>query len=321
MDLGQLEAFVQVAAHKSFSRAAQALFLTQPSVTARIQALERELGEPLFERNGRGVRLTDIGGSFLPYAERVLQALQEGRDALEGMRNLEIGTLRLGSSFTVSAHVLPRLLKEFRTRHPHIDVSVRTGRSFHVLQMVLADEVQAAIVRSISHPDIQTVELYEDEVVLVSDPQHPFASLGKATLEEVGRQPLILFDRGSSYRHLIQGLFEEAGVVPREAMELDSMEATKKMVEEGLGIALLPRAAVERELELGFLVEVKLAGPPMPRRRIALIYRRNRRQGRPVAAFIDLLSQVYHLQLPSGTDIARTATKGEGRGSHALRPR
>ncbi len=309
MDLGQLEAFVQVAAHKSFSKAAQALFLTQPSVTARIQALERELGEPLFERNGRGVRLTDIGGSFLPYAERVLQALQEGRDALEGMRNLEIGTLRLGSSFTVSAHVLPRLLKDFRARHPRIDVSVRTGRSFHVLQMVLADEVQAAIVRSISHPDIQTVELYEDEVVLVSDPQHPFASLGKATLEEVGRQPLILFDRGSSYRHLIQGLFEEAGVVPHETMELDSMEATKKMVEEGLGIALLPRAAVERELKLGFLVEVRLERPPMPRRRIALIYRRNRRQGRPVAAFIDLLSEVYNLRLPSETGIAKTVAK------------
>lgn len=306
MDLGQLEAFVQVAAHKSFSRAAQALYLTQPSVTARIQALERELSEPLFERNGRGVRLTDVGGSFLPYAERVLQALQEGRDALEGMRNLEIGTLRLGSSFTVSAYILPRLLKEFRARHPRIDVSVRTGRSFHVLQMVLADEVQAAIVRSISHPDIQTVELYEDEVVVVSDPQHPFASLREATLDEVGRQPLILFDRGSSYRHLIQGLFEDAGVVPHEAMEMDSMEATKKMVEEGLGIALLPRAAVERELELGFLAEVKLKEPPMPRRRIALIYRRNRRQGRAVAAFIDLLREVYRFQSPPQRDIAES---------------
>ena len=304
MDLGQLEAFVQVAAHRSFSRAAEALFLTQPSVSARIQALERELGETLFERNGRAVRLTDVGGSFLPYAERVLKALQEGRDALEGMRNLEIGTLRLGSAFTVSAYVLPRILKEFRARHPRIDVSLRTGRSYHLLQMVLADEVQAAMVRSISHPVVQTIELYQDQVVLVTDPRHPFASLGKVTLEEVGRQPLILFDRGSSYRGLIQGLFEEAGVIPNEAMELDSMEATKKMVEEGLGIALLPRAAVERELALGFLVQLELHGTPMPRRRIALIYRQNRKHGRPVAAFINLLGEIYHFQWPSETSIA-----------------
>ena len=310
VDLGQLEAFVQVAAHRSFSRAAEALFLTQPSVTARIQALEREIGEPLFERNGRGVRLTDIGGSFLPYAERVLKALQEGRAALEALRNLEIGSLRLGSAFTVSAHVLPRILKEFRARYPRIEVSVRTGRSYHVLQMVLADEVQAAIVRSISHPDVQTIELYQDEVVLVTDPQHPFASLGKVTLQEVGRQPLILFDRGSSYRNLIQGLFEEAGVIPHEAMELDSMEATKQMVEEGLGIALLPRAAVERDVKLGFLVEVKLQGTPTPSRRIALIYRRNRKHGRPVAAFINLLRETYHFQWPSETSIADSTMRG-----------
>jgi DNA-binding transcriptional LysR family regulator len=309
MDLSQLEAFVQVAAHRSFSRAAEALFLTQPSVTARIQALEREIGEPLFERNGRGVRLTDVGDAFLPYAERVLKALQEGRDALDGIRNLEIGTLRLGSAFTVSAHVLPHILKEFRTRYPRIDVSVRTGRSYHLLQMVLADEVQAAMVRSISHPDIQTIELYQDEVVLVTDPQHPFASLGEVTIEEVGRQPLILFDRGSSYRNLIQSLFEEAGVVPHEAMELDSLEATKKMVEEGLGIALLPRAALDRELELGFLSEVGLKGIDMPRRRIAFIYRKHRRHGRPVLAFIELLRETYHFDWPPESSIAQgTAT-------------
>jgi DNA-binding transcriptional LysR family regulator len=175
--------------------------------------------------------------------------------------------------------------------------------------MVLADEVQAAMVRSLSHPDVQTIELYQDEVVLVTDPQHPFASLGEVTVEEVGRQPLILFDRGSSYRNLIQGLFEEAGVVPHEAMELDSLEATKKMVEEGLGIALLPRAALDRELELGFLSEVRLKGIDMPRRRIALIYRKHRRHGRPVLALIELLRETYHFDWPPESSIAQgTAT-------------
>src|SRR6185437_8682631 len=111
-------AFVQVAQHRSFSKAAESLFLTQPYVTARIQSLERDLGESLFERNGRGVRLTEMGSAFLPYARRALKALQEGRDALDGMRNLDIGSLKLGSALTVSTYVLPKILKKYCSLYP-----------------------------------------------------------------------------------------------------------------------------------------------------------------------------------------------------------
>ena len=157
MDLGQVEAFVQVAQHRSFSKAADALFLTQPSVTARIQSLERDLGEALFERNGRGVRLTEMGTAFLPYARRALKALQEGRDALDGMRNLEIGTLKLGCALTVSTYVLPKVLKRYCSTYPGVEVSVHTGRSEQVLQMVLSDDVHCALERTVHHADIVTV--------------------------------------------------------------------------------------------------------------------------------------------------------------------
>jgi len=298
VDLAHLEAFVQVAQHQSFSRAAEALFLTQPSVTARIQSLERELGESLFERDGRGVRLTDLGSSFLPYAQRVLKALQEGRDALEGLRTLQLGALRLGSAFTVSAYVLPRILKTFHERFPGVELSVRTGRSEAVLRLVLDGEVQAGLVRAVVHPDIETVPLYDDEVVLVTNPAHPFAAAGEAPLDEVGRQPLIFFSKESSYYALVQALFRQAGVVPWTAMELDSMEATKKMVEEGLGVAMLPRVSVGRELEMGVLVEIKLRDVESPRRRIALIYRRNRRPSRTMLAFLSLLHEIYTFEWP-----------------------
>jgi DNA-binding transcriptional LysR family regulator len=299
VDLGQLEAFVEVAQHQSFSKAAEALFLTQPSVTARIQALERELGEPLFERDGRGVRLTDVGNSFLPYAQRVLKDLQEGRDALEGLRSLQIGALRLGSAFTVSTYVLPKLLKTYHERFPAVEISVKTGRSEEVLHLVLGDEVQAGLVRAVVHPDVETVQLYEDEVVLVTNSQHPFAASGEARLEDVGRQPLILFDEGSSYHDLVRGLFHQAGVVPWTAMELDSMEATKKMVEEGLGIAMLPRVSVEREVKLGVLAEIKLRDAENPRRAIALIYRRSRRPSRTMIALLNVLHEGYHFEWPA----------------------
>ena len=298
MDLGQIEAFVQVAQHRSFSKAAEALFLTQPSVTARIQSLERDLGEALFERNGRGVRLTEMGSTFLPFARRALKALQDGRDAIQGMRNLDIGSLKLGSALTVSTYVLPRILKKYCSTFPGVEVSVHTGRSEQVLQMVLQDEVHCALERTVHHPEIVTVPLYEDDLLLVAAPEHPFAQRRSATVEEVGREALILFDKGSSYNALIQGVFRQHGIVPRTLMEMDTIEATKKMVEEGLGIALLPKVSTERELELGRLAPVGVSNAQMPRRQISLIFRKNRKHPRAVLAFFELLQDLYKVTIP-----------------------
>ena len=300
MDLGQLDAFLQVAEHRSFSRAAEALRLTQPSVTARIQALERDLDETLFERNGRGVSLTDGGASFLPHAQRVLKALQDGRDALQSLRRLELGTLKLGAAPTISTYVLPELLKAFRSRYPGIDVSVHTEYSHQIVKMVLADQVQVGLERTISHPEVVTVPLYQDEVVLVASQEHALAKKGRASIEDVSNERLIMFNRGSSYYSLVDDALRKAGALVSPAMELDNMEATKKMVEEGLGIAMLPKAAVERELRQGDLCQVRVEGMDMPRREVALIYRRGRPLSRAAQVFIQLLEERYGVTaLPS----------------------
>jgi DNA-binding transcriptional LysR family regulator len=303
VDLGQIEAFVQVAQHRSFSKAAEALFLTQPSVTARIQSLERDLGESLFERNGRGVRMTEMGASFLPYARRALKALQDGRDSIDGMRNLDIGSLKLGSALTVSTYVLPKILKQYTTAYPGVEVSVHTGRSEQVLQMVLQDEVHCALERTVHHAEIVTVPLYEDDLVLVAPPEHRFAQKRGATVEEVGREPLILFDKGSSYNALIQGVFRQHGIVPKTLMEMDTIEATKKMVEEGMGIALLPKVSTEREIEIGRLVTVTVTNATMPRRQISLIFRKNRKQPRAVMAFFGLLGEMYKVAIAEAAPV------------------
>jgi DNA-binding transcriptional LysR family regulator len=300
VDLGQVEAFVQVAQHRSFSKAADFLFLTQPSVTARIQSLERDLGEALFERNGRGVRLTEMGTAFLPYARRALKALQEGRDAIEGMRNLDIGTLKLGAALTVSTYVLPKILRKFCSTYPGVEVSVHTGRSEQVLQMVLGDDVHCALERTVHHPDVVTVPLYEDDLVLVAAPSHRLARNKQAAIEEVGREQLILYDKGSSYNQLIQGVFRQHGIVPHTLMELDTIEATKKMVEEGLGVAMVPMVSTEREFEQGTLVPVVLNNATMPRRQISLIFRKNRKHTRAVVAFFGLLAGLYEVKIPNG---------------------
>jgi DNA-binding transcriptional LysR family regulator len=299
MDFGQVEAFLQVAQHRSFSRAAEVLQLTQPSITARIQALERELGEELFERGGRGVRLTDAGHAFLPYSERILQTLQEGRDAVDEVRNVQLGSLRLGSALTISTYVLPSILRVFCDRYSGVDVVVRTGRSEQVLSMLLSDEVQAGLVRSLANAEVETIDLYEDEIVLVADPRHRFAAAGRARVVEAAAEPIVLFDRGSSYYGLIHNFFRQAGVIPNVAMELDSLEATKRMVEEGLGVALVPLVTIERELKAGTLVKVDLIDAEPIRRPISLIYRRNRKRPRTVQAFIDTLAEMYAVKIPA----------------------
>lgn len=293
MDFGQLEAFVQVAANNSFSRAAESLQLTQPSITARIQALEREMGEELFERGGRGVSLTDAGRIFQPYAERILQSLQEARDAVEEVRHVQAGSLRVGSAITISTYVLPGILHRFTQQFPGVDVVIRTGRSEQMLNLLLTDEVQVAIVRTLSGPDLEQVPLYEDHIVLVAYPTHPFARTGRATIGAVAREPIVLFDRGSSYYAMIHDIFRKASVIPNVAMELDSLEATKRMVEEGMGVALVPRVTAERELAAGTLVEIELSDIPPIRRPISLIVRRNRKRSRTVQAFVDMMMEAY----------------------------
>jgi len=145
------------------------------------------------------------------------------------------------------------------------------------------------------------VPLYEDDLVLVASPEHRFTHAGAATIEEIGREPLILFDRGSSYNALIQGVFRQHAIVPETFMELDTIEATKKMVEEALGIALLPKVSIERELELGRLRVVDVSNAILPRRQISLIYRKNRKYTRAVQAFFGLLAEAYGASIPDAS--------------------
>ncbi|MFN8635592.1 MAG: LysR family transcriptional regulator, partial [Chloroflexota bacterium] len=154
MLIKQIEAFVEVVRRGTVSRAAEALNVTQPALTARLHGLERELGEVLFARSGRGVRLTDAGRAFLPHAERALLALADGRASVADLASGRAGKLVLGATGSVSSYVLPKVLKRFRTEHPRVELTVRTGHSEQVLELVLAESVELAIVRELRHDDV-----------------------------------------------------------------------------------------------------------------------------------------------------------------------
>jgi len=291
IQLVQIEGFLEVARLGSVSRAAETLFVTQPTLTARLHGLERELGAPLFVRTPHGMRLTDAGRAMVPYAERALRALVDGRDFLDQVRTASAGHLMIGAAPAVSTYILPELLQKFVADHPRVEVSVRTGHSEDIVDLVLGDEVQIGLGRAIRHPGLEMRQFHTEELVLVCAPGHPFAKRRSVVMEEVAAERMIMFDLTSSYYEITQAAFLAAGVRPRGLMELDSIEAAKKMVERGLGVALLPRSAVAREVETKTLRRVNMKdAPPMYQSIVA--YRRLD-SGPPegiVAAFLELLT-------------------------------
>lgn len=259
MEMVHLETFLQVAELGSLSRAAETLGLTQPTISARIQALERDLGQRLFERRGRGVRLTEAGRALLPYAERTLSVLREGKAAVSLSGHPSRGRLRIGTARVIGAYVLPDILADFRNHYPGIELAILTGRSHEVLQMVLDQEVHVGLGRALVHPEVEAVYLYDEEIVFVTHPQHPLAQRGRALISEIALEPLILYDKDSTYYVLITRVCREARIVPKVTMNLDSVEATKKMIERGLGVSFLPYSAIQTELTSGTLAYVPLA--------------------------------------------------------------
>jgi DNA-binding transcriptional LysR family regulator len=236
------------------------------------------------------MRLTDAGRAWVPFAERAMRALAEGRDALEQVKTASAGHLTIGSALAVSTYILPDLLERFVAAHPRVEVAVRTGHSEDVVEMVLRDDVQLGLGRAINHPDLDLRPFHREELTLVCAPDHPFVKRRAVTLAEVTNEKLIMFDRTSSYYEITQSAFITAGVRLRRFMEMDSIEAAKKMVERGLGVALLPKTAVVREVDSGTLSRVRLRGAPPMYNFIAAFRRRD--AGKPegvVAAFMSLL--------------------------------
>jgi DNA-binding transcriptional LysR family regulator len=305
LDLPQVETFVAVATHGSFAKAAAALFLTQPSVSTRIQGLERTLGQRLFDRHGRGVRLTRAGGVFLPFAERLLHTVAEGRAALEATQSAEGGLLTIAAALSVSTYLLPDIIKGFRAEHPAARVSIRAGHSRDVLRMVLEQEAEIGLARGLAHPAVHTVRLGRDEIMLTVPPAHRFVRQRQVPLSEVVREPLILFDKGSSDWILITGFFRRGGLLPNVVLELEGIEAAKKMVEKGIGIALLPHLAIRRELHQGTLAAVPISDARPLSRYVDLVYRRQGALSDVARTFRHHVQTVYRAFDGAGGDAGR----------------
>lgn len=294
MHLAQIEGFVEIARLGNMRRAAEILSISQPALTARLQGLEQELGAPLFRRTHAGMVLTPAGRAFLPHADQAIEAIRSGTSLVRELEHGVIGELAFAVAPAVSAYVLPEILVRFTERHPDVRLRVRTGHSEEILDLVVRGEVELGIVRQLRDPRVRSRPLYEDELVLVARPDHPFAVAGTIDVTEISHAQLILFDRTSSYYELTIAMFRAAGVVPRGITEVDNIEGAKRMVERGLGVALLPGTAVADALPEGSLREITLAGGDPIRRQIVAIERLGER---PTSPFFETL---WHLleQIP-----------------------
>jgi DNA-binding transcriptional LysR family regulator len=291
MNLEQIEAFLYVSLTSSFSKAGEILYTSQPSISARIKSLESEVGFQLFYRSGKNIALTIEGEIFLPYAKTVAENVQAGLSAIHQKNSLPTGELSISIVLTFSNYILPILLKDFHETFPKIKLTVHTGHSHNVLDMVLNHEVPLGISRSVSHPRIETIHLFEDELVFTIYPNHPFSSRKTVSLEEAGNEPLILYNRGSIDWTLINNAFNNLRIKPNVVLETDNIELVKQMVKKEMGMGILPRSTIEGELIMNSLHVVDLSYLPKPSRPFQLIYLKETKIEGILKLFIDFTSE------------------------------
>jgi DNA-binding transcriptional LysR family regulator len=294
MEIDQLETFLAVATFGGFHRAAEALRVSQPAVSARIKALEQSLSVTLFARSRSGLTLSDAGRTLRPYAEQLLRTASLARQAVHELQPGKGGPLEIAAALSISVYFLPDVLKRFHRVHPKIMITIRSGHSKEVLDMVLGEEVEIGLARSLQHPEVETISLRDDPLLLMANPVHGPKHARRSRLEQVASWPLIFYERGSSDWTLTTSLFRRAGLVPNVALEVDSIETAKRMVERGLGLAFLPQMAVGQEIRRGKLSIVKILDAEPLGRSLDVIHPRHRPLRSEAQAFLKILRETIN---------------------------
>lgn len=254
LDSQKLHVFLVVAKEKSFSKAAEILFRTQPAVSQSIRALEDELGERLFLRAGRTNSLTQAGRILKEHAEEAFAALDRGRMRIESLKELKEGELVISASDTTSYYVLPEVLSIFRRQYPGVEVRILNRPSPVSVELVAAHKSDIGIVTlPVSHPDLMAEPISSREDVAICAPDHPLARRPGIKFEDLLIYPLILLDTGSNTRSFIDQRLGEMDVRPNISMEIGSIEVIKKLVQLDFGVSIVPRISVMEEARQGIL--------------------------------------------------------------------
>jgi len=291
----RLQVFHAVAKHLSFTKAAEALFMTQPAVTFQIRQLEEHFDTRLFDRAHGRIALTAAGQVALEYAEKILGMSAELDTRLKEMSGQVAGPLLIGASTTIAEFMLPQVLGEFKSRYPGVVPRLFVANSEAVQARIAERTLDLGFIEGESHlPSLVTDTCSEDELQVVCAPSHPLAKAGSVAPKALTEHAYISREPGSGTREVIDHYLQKAGVSPdalQVVMELGSPEALKGLAATGLGFAIMSRATVAKETQLGQLVRIPLA--PRLTRRLSVVYPKERFHSRLVNTFVQFAKERF----------------------------
>jgi DNA-binding transcriptional LysR family regulator len=289
----QLRLFTAVIERGGFSRAADALGLSQPAISHQLKALSTAVGIPVLEVIGRRVQLTQAGQLLYEHAKRILAEFEAAGTALDELRGLQRGSLRLAGDTTVGIYVLPDLLGAFRHEHPGVEVRLGVDNRQGLYDRLVANEFDFVVIgRPWDDPSVPLVvrPFLANELIAIASPSHRLAGRSRLTLAQLAAEPFIVREPGSGTRDTADEALRAAGLSIRPVMELASNGAIKRAVAQDLGVSILSRYATGLEIQIGHLVELPVVGFPL-RRQWHLVYARDKRLGPVDEAFLRFVDE------------------------------
>lgn len=317
MELAQLRTFRILAETLSFTRTAERLHLTQSAVSYQIKSLEAELGEPLFIRNSRGVRLSPGGRGALGHVERILQEAEAMQERIGRRGNPPTGGVRVAAATQAFVHLFAPLFQRFITTYPGIDLTFRTtGSTDQTVSETLSGAADVGFASMpLYSPALQVTELFDDELVLVVNGSHRLARPRAVGVPDIKSERFMLLERGSSIRRVTDHFFNRVGLKPDLALESNDIDFIKLMVAQGLGISFLPTWAARDEVTAGILAQVAIRGHRL-RRKVAMISLA-RFQTSATRVFLRFILQ-HREELQSAASMLRTTVEGSRKRGRAI---
>jgi DNA-binding transcriptional LysR family regulator len=287
MDLFQLEVFLAVAREGSFSRAAEKLYRTQPAISQAVRKLEKELGEPLFDRSSRDGMLTDAGRVLQEYSEQLLNLRKDAHQALRELREMHKGKLAIAANEFTCQYLLP-VLAEFRKHYPLVKVTVLRSLASRIPGYLLNHNVEMGVLSfNPDEPSLRSIVVYRDELSLVAHPNHPLASAGEVSIQQLGAESFVAHNVSSPYRAKVLEAFRRHKTSLNMDVELPTIEAIKKFVARGNGVALVPGICIEDEVARGELVRIPVRELRIERK-LRLVYRSGASLSHAARAFLKI---------------------------------
>jgi DNA-binding transcriptional LysR family regulator len=299
MDFDQLETFLEVARHTSFSRAAEKRFRTQPAISSQIRSLEEEVGARLFDRSGGKVALTAAGKLFQQYAEQTLDARKTMLITLAEMERVPRGEIVVGANEGTCLHILPEVFAEFKKLYPNVGVQISRLERAKIMESIIDNSVDFGVVSApVDDKRLTVVNIHRDELVIIAPPGHSLSRMKQAAIADVVPFPLLLPKIGRT-RDALENLFHDRHLKPKISMELDSSELLKRFVAADVGIGFIARSNVMEDVKAGVLAAIAMADASI-RRDLALVFRKDKALSRAALAFIEIAVKIKQASLSAG---------------------